>query len=238
MGRTGVMVCGHGSRDQAACDEFRHVVGRIAARCRTGRSRWATSSSPGRSSARGSTALRARGVDRVLAVPGMLFAAGHVKNDVPSVLNAYAAEHGLAIEMGRDLGIDAEAAPGGARPDRGRAAPRGGRRPARRDLPAGRRPRHLGQRRQRQRRQGRAHALGGHGLRPCRDRLFRRRPPAHRRGARPRRPARLPPHRRLPLLPVHRRPGPAHLRRRGRRGRAPSRDRHRARRPTSTTTRW
>ena len=31
MGRTGVMVCGHGSRDQAACDEFRHVVGRIAA---------------------------------------------------------------------------------------------------------------------------------------------------------------------------------------------------------------
>ena len=36
----------------------------------------------------------------------MLFAAGHVKNDVPSVLNAYAAEHGLTIEFGRDLGID------------------------------------------------------------------------------------------------------------------------------------
>ena len=35
--------------------------------------------------------LRAQGVDHVLAVPGMLFAAGHVKNDVPSVLNAYAA---------------------------------------------------------------------------------------------------------------------------------------------------
>jgi len=39
-------------------------------------------------------------------VPGMLFAAGHVKNDVPSVLNAYAAEHGIRIEFGRDLGID------------------------------------------------------------------------------------------------------------------------------------
>jgi sirohydrochlorin cobaltochelatase len=38
----------------------------------------------------------------------MLFAAGHVKNDVPSVLNAYAAEHGIRIEMGRDLGIDAK----------------------------------------------------------------------------------------------------------------------------------
>jgi sirohydrochlorin cobaltochelatase len=54
----------------------------------------------------GLDALRAQGVDRILAVPGMLFAAGHVKNDVPSVLNAYAAEHGVRIEMGRDLGID------------------------------------------------------------------------------------------------------------------------------------
>ena len=42
----------------------------------------------------------------MLAVPGMLFAAGHVKNDVPSVLNAYAAVHGLKIDFGRDLGID------------------------------------------------------------------------------------------------------------------------------------
>jgi sirohydrochlorin cobaltochelatase len=50
--------------------------------------------------------LRARGVRRVVAVPGMLFAAGHVKNDVPSVLNTYAAAHGLRIDMGRDLGID------------------------------------------------------------------------------------------------------------------------------------
>jgi sirohydrochlorin cobaltochelatase len=45
-------------------------------------------------------------VGHVLAVPGMLFAAGHVKNDVPSVLNAYAAVHGLKIDFGRDLGID------------------------------------------------------------------------------------------------------------------------------------
>src|SRR4029453_16517588 len=54
----------------------------------------------------GLDALRAQGVDHVLAVPGMLFAAGHVKNDVPSVLNAYVAEHGMRIEFGRDLGIE------------------------------------------------------------------------------------------------------------------------------------
>jgi sirohydrochlorin cobaltochelatase len=52
--------------------------------------------------------LRARDVDHVLAVPGMLFAAGHVKNDVPSVLNAYAVEHDVRIEFGRDLGVDAK----------------------------------------------------------------------------------------------------------------------------------
>ncbi|MDP7548674.1 MAG: CbiX/SirB N-terminal domain-containing protein, partial [Alphaproteobacteria bacterium] len=40
-------------------------------------------------------------------VPGMLFAAGHVKNDLPSVLNTYAAQHpDLNITYGRDLGLD------------------------------------------------------------------------------------------------------------------------------------
>ena len=51
--------------------------------------------------------LRERGIKRVLAVPGMLFAAGHAKNDIPSVLNTYAAQHGdMAIEYGRELGVD------------------------------------------------------------------------------------------------------------------------------------
>jgi sirohydrochlorin cobaltochelatase len=42
----------------------------------------------------------------VLAVPGMLFAAGHAKNDIPSVLNTYSAETGLRIDYGRELGVD------------------------------------------------------------------------------------------------------------------------------------
>jgi sirohydrochlorin cobaltochelatase len=36
----------------------------------------------------------------------MLFAAGHAKNDIPSVLNTYAAEHGITIQYGRELAID------------------------------------------------------------------------------------------------------------------------------------
>ena len=108
MSRTGVMICGHGSRDDEACAEFARVVHLLE---------HALPEYPvamgylefARPIIRdGLDSLRARGVDRILAVPGMLFAAGHVKNDVPSVLNAYAAEHGVRIKMGRDLGIDAK----------------------------------------------------------------------------------------------------------------------------------
>ena len=50
--------------------------------------------------------LREKKVERILAVPGMLFAARHVKNDIPSVLNRYRAENGIDIAYGRELGID------------------------------------------------------------------------------------------------------------------------------------
>jgi sirohydrochlorin cobaltochelatase len=106
MARIGVMVCGHGSRDVAAVEEFQTLVRGLARRLpehplESGFLEFA------RPIIReGLDRLRGRGVDHVLAVPGMLFAAGHVKNDVPSVLNAYATEHGIRIEFGRDLGID------------------------------------------------------------------------------------------------------------------------------------
>ena len=50
--------------------------------------------------------LRARGVNRILALPGMLFAAGHAKNDITSLLNTYAAATGVQIDYGRELGVD------------------------------------------------------------------------------------------------------------------------------------
>ncbi len=54
----------------------------------------------------GLTALKERGVKQVLAVPGMLFAAGHAKNDIPSVLNTCAAQLDLEINYGRELAVD------------------------------------------------------------------------------------------------------------------------------------
>src|ERR1700680_2433607 len=55
----------------------------------------------------GLAALAARGAQRILAIPGMLFAASHVKNDLPWEMNSFiAANPGVDVRLGRDLGID------------------------------------------------------------------------------------------------------------------------------------
>lgn len=106
MSEIGVMVCGHGSRDETACRELAQVVELLRARLPDWPVELGYLEFARPILREGLDRLRALGVRRVLAVPGMLFAAGHVKNDIPSVLNLYAHEHGIRIEMGRDLGID------------------------------------------------------------------------------------------------------------------------------------
>jgi sirohydrochlorin cobaltochelatase len=107
MGTIGVMVCGHGSRDVEAISEFETVAAGLAKRLpqypvESGFLEFA------RPIIRdGLDRLRLQGSSHILAIPGMLFAAGHVKNDIPSVLNTYAAQHpGLRIDYGRDLAVD------------------------------------------------------------------------------------------------------------------------------------
>ena len=107
MTNIGIMVCGHGSRDEDAVSEFQSVADGIRARLPqydvdSGFLEFATPIIRERLDA-----LRERGNKRIIAVPGMLFAAGHVKNDLPSVINTYAAQHPeLDITYGRDLGMD------------------------------------------------------------------------------------------------------------------------------------
>jgi sirohydrochlorin cobaltochelatase len=100
------MVCGHGSRDREAITEFRSVAAGIEARLpqypvAAGFLEFA------RPIIReGLDNLYAQGVRHILAVPGMLFAAGHVKNDIPSVLNSYAAQRRVRVDYGRDLAVE------------------------------------------------------------------------------------------------------------------------------------
>jgi len=105
-GPIGVLVCGHGSRNRLAVEEFANLAAALRRRLAPlplehGYLEFA------RPILRdGLEALRQRNVNHILAIPAMLFAAGHAKNDIPSVLNTYAAETGLRVDYGRELGVD------------------------------------------------------------------------------------------------------------------------------------
>jgi sirohydrochlorin cobaltochelatase len=104
---TGVLICGHGSRDVDAIAEFEAMAARVTKRLPQYPVGSAYLEFARPIIREGLEALKARGVRRVLAVPAMLFAAGHVKNDLPWELNSFAAENpDMAVEYGRDLAVD------------------------------------------------------------------------------------------------------------------------------------
>ncbi len=104
--RLGVLICGHGSRNRLAVEEFAQMVDSLRPRLKPLPVEHGYLEFAQPILRDGLDALRAKGVTRVLAIPAMLFAAGHAKNDIPSVLNTYTAETGLTIDYGRELGID------------------------------------------------------------------------------------------------------------------------------------
>lgn len=104
--QTGIMICGHGSRDQRAVDEFAHIAKVMQQRFPTVPVEYGYLEFATPIIRNGLDKLRAQGVRHVLAIPGMLFAAGHAKNDIPSVLNLYQAQHPeMKITYGRELAI-------------------------------------------------------------------------------------------------------------------------------------
>jgi len=105
-GPIGVMICGHGSRNRLAVDEFARLAEGLRPLLPQVPVEYGYLEFARPILRDGLDRLREQGVKRVLAVPGMLFAAGHAKNDIPSVLNTYAAETGLRIDYGRELGVD------------------------------------------------------------------------------------------------------------------------------------
>ena len=105
-GPLGVMICGHGSRNRQAVAEFARLAEGLRPLLPGVPVEYGYLEFARPILRDGLDRLRQQGVQRVLAVPGMLFAAGHAKNDIPSVLNTYAAETGLRIDYGRELGVD------------------------------------------------------------------------------------------------------------------------------------
>jgi sirohydrochlorin cobaltochelatase len=107
MTKTAVLICGHGSRDPEAIAEFELVAAALRPHVpefdfATGYLEFAHPTIRD-----GLAVLAARGARRILAIPGMLFAASHVKNDLPWEMNSFMADNpGIDVRLGRDLGID------------------------------------------------------------------------------------------------------------------------------------
>ncbi len=105
--KIGIMICGHGSRNQNAAKEFSKLAIGMKALFPTTPVEYGYLEFCNPVISAGLDSLREQGVTRCLAIPGMLFAAGHAKNDIPSVLNTYQAQNpGMTIEYGRELGVD------------------------------------------------------------------------------------------------------------------------------------
>ncbi len=101
------MVCGHGSRDEEAVREFLNFAKKLKKKLLQYELDWGFLEFATPVIKRGLDSLREKGIREIMSVPVMLFAAGHAKNDIPSVLNAYQAQYPeLSISYGRELGID------------------------------------------------------------------------------------------------------------------------------------
>ena len=104
---TGLMICGHGSRSISAVEEFHLLARHLRHRMPQFdvESGFLELARPVIRT--GLEALKGRGIRRIVCLPGMLFAAGHVKNDLPSEINAFAAENpGIQVSFGRELAVD------------------------------------------------------------------------------------------------------------------------------------
>jgi sirohydrochlorin cobaltochelatase len=106
---SGIIICGHGSRAKIAEEEFSLLAKGLRARFPTLKIEYGflEYSSPNIHMAL--DRLREQGVKNIFAVPGMLFAATHAKNDIPSVLTTYKETYPeLTIAYGKELGLHDE----------------------------------------------------------------------------------------------------------------------------------
>ncbi|MEM7293109.1 MAG: sirohydrochlorin chelatase, partial [Pseudomonadota bacterium] len=100
------MICGHGSRSKSAEEEFGLLAKGLRARYPETPVEYGFLEYSAPNIHMGLDSLLEQGVDEIYAVPGMLFAATHAKNDIPSVLTTYQEKHaGLKVHYGRELGL-------------------------------------------------------------------------------------------------------------------------------------
>jgi len=106
---SGVIICGHGSRAKIAEEEFSLLAKGLRERHAQLKVEYGFLEYSAPNIHMALDSLLEQGVDKIYAVPGMLFAATHAQNDIPSVLTTYQENHpGLEIEYGKELGLHEE----------------------------------------------------------------------------------------------------------------------------------
>lgn len=106
MSKKGIMVCGHGSRDKDAEREFGRVAAGLKKRFPDIPVEYGFLEFSAPNIHMGLNSLVEQGVEQIYAVPGMLFAATHAKNDIPSVLTTFQEKtDGVEVAYGSELGL-------------------------------------------------------------------------------------------------------------------------------------
>ena len=104
--KKGIMVCGHGSRDKDAEMEFSLVAEGLKKRFPDLPVEYGFLEYSAPNIHMGLNSLINQSVEHIYAVPGMLFAATHAKNDIPSVLTTFEEKNeGLEVSYGKELGL-------------------------------------------------------------------------------------------------------------------------------------
>lgn len=102
----GIIICGHGSRAKIAEEEFASLAAGLRARYPGIKAEYGFLEYSAPNIHMALDKLLEQGVEHIYAVPGMLFAATHAQNDIPSVLTTYQEKHPhLTIEYGKELGL-------------------------------------------------------------------------------------------------------------------------------------
>lgn len=105
--KSGIMICGHGSRDKDAEREFSRVAAGLKQRFPDLPVEYGFLEFSAPNIHMGLKRLLGQGVENIYAVPGMLFAATHARNDIPSVLTNFQQQQSQAeIHYGNELGLD------------------------------------------------------------------------------------------------------------------------------------
>ncbi|MDC3168033.1 sirohydrochlorin chelatase [Prochlorococcus sp. AH-716-D22] len=102
----GILICGHGSRNKLAITEFQELTSHIQKKYPSILVEFGFLEFAKPSLTDALDKLRNSSIKKVIAIPAMLFAAGHVKNDIPSLLMNYSKKTDIEIIYGRELGIN------------------------------------------------------------------------------------------------------------------------------------